>query len=520
MTASFDQALDEVAKVADAVLFEGYLLYPYRASAQKNQLRWQFGALTPRAWAERAAENWASHTECLFEPGAEDAVLRVRLRFLRLQQRQVQRVSVDGSADGGYTDTDRLTVHDAAGAETLHLPWDEGLPEVVDADVAVTELAAGREIPVELPAARSEEPITDADGTVVGRVVRRSWPVSARVVVDTEPVPGPYGALRLRLRVENTGMEGERDALVADSTGPDAEQGTARDAPLRHSLIAAHTVLALSDGVFLSMTDPPEWAKPAVAACVNTHVWPVLAGDPDRPRAVLSSPIILADFPEIAPESPNQLFDGLENDEILTLRTMVLTDEEKREARATDPRAATLVDAVDSMPPEIFERLHGAIRSMSGPGTGPTGWSEAGAAALTDPTPPGPDAGASALSFDGVPTFGQVLDQVPVYSDETGGKPWWDPGEDASVDPDTDWVLVGERRVAKGTRVLLHPSGRADAQDLFLIGRPALVEAVLHDVDGDVHLAVSLTDDPAAEFQAAHGRFRYFRPDEIEVELP
>ena len=74
------------------------------------------------------------------------------------------------------------------------------------------------------------------------------------------------------------------------------------------------------------MTDPPEWARPA------------------------------------APESPNDLYDGTENDEILTLRTLVLTDAEKREARATDPRAAALVDAVDSMPPEIFERPHGVIR--------------------------------------------------------------------------------------------------------------------------------------------------------------
>ncbi len=502
-TTSFRQAMDDVGKVADAVLFEGYLLYPYRASAQKNQLRWQFGVLTPRAWAERAAENWFSHTECLLEPGADDAVLRVRLRFLRLQQRRVQRLAADGTC----TDVERLIVHDAAGVETLHMPWDEGLPEAVDVDLPIAALTEGREIPVELPAGQTEEPITDAGGATVGRLLRESWTLHGRVLVRTDAVPGPYGALRLRVRVENTGTD---DAVPR---GPDSEQGTAREGPLRNSLIAAHTVLALSDGVFISMTDPPEWARPAVAACVNDHVWPVLAGDADRPRVVLSSPIILADFPEIAPESPNQLFDGLENDEILTLRTMVLTDEEKREARATDPRAATLVDAVDSMPPEILERLHGAIRSM-GP-SGPSSWAEAGAAAT------GAGAGTPGTVFDGVPTFGEVFDRmddgVPVYANDTGGKPWWDPGADASVDPETDWVMVGDHRVAKGSRVLLHPNGRSDAQDLFLVGRPALVEAVLNDVDGDVHLAVSLTDDPASEFQASHGRFRYFRPDEVQV---
>jgi hypothetical protein len=115
------------------------------------------------------------------------------------------------------------------------------------------------------------------------------------------------------------------------------------------------------------------------------------------------------------------------------------------------------------------------------------------------------------------PTFGEALDQLPTYRDETDELPWWDPGQDASVNPESDSVIIGGRAVARGSQVVLRPSGRADAQDLFLVGRTARVEAVLHDVDGDVHLAVSLLDDPAAEFHAAHGRYRYFRPDEVDA---
>ena len=59
-------------------------------------------------------------------------------------------------------------------------------------------------------------------------------------------------------------------------------------------------------------------------------------------------------------------------------------------------------------------------------------------------------------------------------------------------------------------------SRRTDAQDLFLVGREAIVEAVLHDVDGQVHVAVSPTSDPLADLQRFHGRFLYFAPDEIE----
>ena len=157
----------------------------------------------------------------------------------------------------------------------------------------------------------------------------------------------------------------------------------------------------------------------------------------------------------------------------------MLTDEEKAEARATDPRAAAVIDAVDAMPPEILERLHGAIRTLR-----PTS---------CDPRCPRP---------------------TRVFATDA---PWWDPGADVSVDPETDSVLVGGTPVARGSRVLLRPRPGGDVQDLFLAGLPATVQAVLHDVDGEVHVAVSVDGDPAAELQVAHGRFRYFQPDEIEV---
>ena len=100
--------------------------------------------------------------------------------------------------------------------------------------------------------------------------------------------------------------------------------------------------------------------------------------------------------------------------------------------------------------------------------------------------------------------------------------PWWDPGSDTSVSPESDHILIAGVRVARGSRVLMRPGARrADAQDLFLTGRSALVEAVLHDVDGNVHLAVTPEDDPAADLQRGHGRFLYFAPDEVEpLEVP
>ena len=437
-------ALDEAARVADAVLFEGYLLYPYRASAQKNRLRWQFGVLTPPGFP---GEPDRSRTEVLLErrPGA---VLHLRLRFLQLRARSVH-------------DTDGRPVDELVDGGDRHFPWEEGVPREVDAAIPV-DGPGEHTVPFGLPAEHTSERVTG------GRVERRCLPLNGRLVVAAEPLPGPYDVLRLRIDVVN------------DSACPD---GAPREVALRTSLIAAHTLVAVTPGAFLSATDPPEWALPATRALDNRHTWPVLAGPEGRSDLLLSSPIILADHPQLAPESPTNLFDGTEIDEILSLRTLVLTEEEKAEARATDPRAAAVVDAVDAMPPEIWERLHGAIRTLR-------------PAAAGDP--------------DDI--LGARDDAV--FATDV---PWWDPGADTSVDPETDAVLVGGTPVAKGSHVLLRPRTGGDAQDRFLDGLPATVHAVLHDVDGEVHVAVSVDGDPAAELQVAHGRFRYFHPDEIEV---
>jgi hypothetical protein len=344
--------------------------------------------------------------------------------------------------------------------------WEEGVPREVEAVLPVDE-PGERSVPFALPEERSTEPVAG------GHVERRCWPITGRIVIATEPLPGPYDVLKLRVDVVN------------DSPCP---HGVRRDTALRTSLISAHTLLAVTAGGFLSATDPPEWARSATGALDNRHSWPVLAGPPGRSDLLLATPIILADHPQLAPESPTDLFDGTEIDEILSLRTLVLTDEEKAEVRATDPRAAAVVDAVDALPPEMWERLHGAIRTLR-------------------------PVGAPGLS-PGVPDTLGALGGPDVFGTEV---PWWDPGADASVDPETDSVLIGGTPVARGSRVLLRPRPGGDVQDMFLAGVAATVQAVLHDVDGEVHVAVSVDGDPAAELQVAHGRFRYFHPDELEV---
>ena len=152
----------------------------------------------------------------------------------------------------------------------------------------------------------------------------------------------------------------------------------------------------------------------------------MLIGDDD---VVLSSPIILYDHPEVAPQSPGDLYDATEIDEILALRVMTLTDEEKSEARGTDSRAAAIIDRCDDMSPETLEPP--ARADAPGRPASPTSTGSRGADAAV---------------------------------------PWWDPAVDASVDPWTDTVLVGGVEVARARRFASGRRRRADAQDMFLAG--------------------------------------------------
>ena len=430
--------------VADAVLYEGYVLYPYRASARKNQIRWQFGVLVPRSFSEaEGSERWSMRSECVVDPGPGPELI-VRIRCLQVQRRIVEVETPDG-----LTVTDRVDVDGA-----VYVPWDEAVEQVVDVP-AVRLLPPGSVTEVRLQFSDGEEiePIVGPDGSVVGRLVRTRDLVEGRVTVRSDWADGPGALLKVTVSVEN----------ATAWSAPGAQ----RDDVLTRSLLAVHTMLAVDDGEFVSLLDPPADAREAVAGCANEGTFPVLIGSDD---VVLSSPIILYDHPEIAPESPGDLYDSTEIDEILALRVLTLTDEEKAEARGTDPRAAAIIDRCDDMPPELWERLHGTMRALREP-----------------------------------------------ERSEPEDLPWWDPDVDASFDPWTDRLVLAGVEVGKGTRVRLRPSRRSDAQDFFLAGLPATVAGVFRDVDGEAHLAVTVDGDPAAAELEWQGRYLFFYPDEVEL---
>jgi hypothetical protein len=281
---------DPVRAIADAVLYEGYVLWPYRHTALKNQRRWTFGGVFPPAHArEHPDDRCVARAECLLE--GED--VDVRVRFLHVVRREVVGEGADLVA------------------------WDEA---------AERELGPGA---FDVPAGR------ERDGDI-----ERSWEaLQGTIERRTEPLGD--GVTRVTVEIANrTPWAGED-----------------RQEALRRAFCSTHAVLRTAEGRFISQADPPERWRGAARACRNEGLWPVLVAD----DVVLASPIILEDHPRIAPESPGDLFDGGEIDQMLVLNILTLTDAEREQMRAADPRTRAILERTEALTPEELMRLHGRL---------------------------------------------------------------------------------------------------------------------------------------------------------------
>ena len=327
-------AAEPVRAVADAVLYEGYILWPYRRSALKNTRRWTFGGVHPPGWSVAHPDDASEiQTQCLLEaPGGTP--IDVRLRFLHVVGRQVLRRGATG-----WVAVDELESADGQ----RWLTWDEA----AERELALPALHAGTGIArigcdVAIPAGRAREEVAGGAGAL-----ERTWQrLDATVELTCERLAAELYRVTVRLA----------------NTTPFA--GSLREDALRRTLVSTHTVLQVPAGAFVSMTDPPGDLREHASACCNVGTWPVLAGEEGEQDLLLSSPIILPDHPQIAPESPGDLFDGGEIDQLLVLNILSLTDEEKAEMRATDPRAREILDRTAALSEEELLRLHGAIREF------------------------------------------------------------------------------------------------------------------------------------------------------------
>jgi hypothetical protein len=307
--------MDPVRRIADAVLYEGYVLWPYRRSAMKNQRRWTFGGVYPeRHSAEHPDDRPAMQAQVLVE-GGPGTIVDVSVRFLHVVRRQV----LDAGAP----------VEELESGGERFVTWDEA----TERELAVP--VPGR-IEIDIRAGGERDELGD------GAAVERSW-----------------RELRGTLEARSEDLRDGLRRVTASVRNETPWEGTDRQDALRQTFCSTHLVLRARGGDFVSLTDPPEGLREEAGACENVGVWPVLVGDRST---MLASPIILSDHPEIAPESPGDLFDGGEIDQLLILNILSLTDEEKREMRDSDPRAREILERTERLSPDDLMRLHGAIR--------------------------------------------------------------------------------------------------------------------------------------------------------------
>ena len=323
---------DELArKVADAVLYEGYLLYPYRSSALKNRQRWSFGILYPPAYAEvrSGTERCLMRSECLLET-TRDTSVHVEVRFLHRGTRKVQRPGGPESRRGSIA-------AEGAARETA----DDGVARSVHCDL--TDLRNPFESRFSFPRLDARELMSD--GAFVTRSQR-----DVRGKITAQPVNVSDKVKKLRIAVENT-------------TELPSHPGD-RDAALLRSMLSTHAILSVQYGEFVSLLDPPEHLRAAALQCRNIGNFPVLIGENGTRDMMLCSPILLYDYPQIAPESAGDFFDATEMDEMLTLRVTALTESEKEAMRMAGAQARDLLDRTERSVRQQLARTHGVIRSI------------------------------------------------------------------------------------------------------------------------------------------------------------
>lgn len=324
--------------MADAVLYEGYRLHPYRAPVPEDQLRWQVGVVGPvGAKAEGRGEDSRMAADCLLDvvPGA---TVDVQLRFLQHQTRTIWQLKAVPGQPPSYAPVSELTCD----AQTWR-SWGEAVEHAVELPgLRVHDLLGeSAEMRIEIPGGGECDELQDEDGALIGKLARERWPLSGTLRVGARR----HGSVVvLQLRFENHG------SWVPELAGSWVSGG---DRALWASFLSTHMVVAVRDGQFLSLNDPPEWASAVAAGCESHRCWPVLIGSPGEREVVLASPVVLHDWPDVG-----ALVDSISLDELLALRSMAPPEDE-------GGAGGSFPVAVDGVPGELIPLRRGAGEQLS-----------------------------------------------------------------------------------------------------------------------------------------------------------
>jgi hydrogenase maturation protease len=256
--------LERVEKIAEAVLYEGYMLYPYRPSSVKNQQRWNFGVLHPPSCCEQqsGSDRCRMVTECLLQ-GVPTARLTVKVRFLQIVQRSIGKLRVPTQLVPEGIAPDLEPVDHLEFAGRVYQPWQEAVEREVKFDSLDPKSLFGTPLPFSIQTGETYEYLRDDDGVAAAVIVRKWNTLEGSVGIQSECCRD--GILKIRVRVQN----------LTDHELPDPCCPCGREAVLLDSLVSAHTILGAESGEFISLLEPPEGTEDLVEGCSNDGTWPV-----------------------------------------------------------------------------------------------------------------------------------------------------------------------------------------------------------------------------------------------------
>ena len=272
--------MKNIEKIADAILYEGYNLYPYRKDALKNQKRFNFGIVS-------AEKETFQNLECLILSENSDAEISFKIRFLQIENSQ---------------------------------DWQSVIPRECSNSVNLREI---------LDVRKSFDFSFSADESFLE--------LNGKIEVFATKLD--ENLYKLKLILQNLTQCENAESNVSN-------------------LISTHQILNVKNAKFLSLLETPEEFQKFSQTLENKNVFPVLVGDKSKQNSIFASPIILYDFPKVSENSFAEMFDGTEIDELLVLSILALTDEEKREIRRTDEKAAKVLDKIENMNKEDLLKLH------------------------------------------------------------------------------------------------------------------------------------------------------------------
>ncbi len=277
----------DIETFCNALLYEGYALFPYRKNALKNQKRFNFGVLSPKNWAEKQInEHYFQQTEFLVLAETQ-ASLSFKTRFLKLSN-----------------DSD----------------WQTAIEKNIESKFSLIK----------------SENIEYKEDSLFGKIELSSEKLDDKLY-------------KIRFIFENL-------TEISDVENYNREQ------ILQYSFVSTHTIFEIENGKFISLLEPSKEFSEQTQSLQNIGNFPVLIGDKLKQNNILASPIILYDFPEIAENSFDNFFDGLEIDELMILNLLALPDEEKRQIAETDERTRQIIEKIESATPEDLMKLHAQLQ--------------------------------------------------------------------------------------------------------------------------------------------------------------